>query len=112
MLRVSHWRPDATNERVDCVFDTHPELERRLAAVIVPGSWQGEPGDEVRNCLVSWLMHRHKTGSILCSVCGGAFVLAETGLLAGRTATTHWTFWDALARRFPDVHVDRNRIID
>jgi transcriptional regulator GlxA family with amidase domain len=110
MLRVSHWLPNTTNDGVDCVFDTHPHLARCPAAVIVPGSWQGQPEPEVTRCLVTWLLERHRAGTILCSVCGGAFVLAETGLLAGRSATTHWTFLETLARRFPDIHVDKNRI--
>ncbi|MFJ6623006.1 GlxA family transcriptional regulator [Kitasatospora sp. NPDC091335] len=44
------------------------------------------------------------------SVCTGAFLLAEAGLLAGRRATTHWAHCDALARRFPDVEVDPDPI--
>ncbi|MCG3039464.1 GlxA family transcriptional regulator [Streptomyces sp. S1A] len=40
------------------------------------------------------------------SVCTGAFLLAEAGLLAGRRVTTHWARCDSLARRFPDVEVD------
>ncbi len=39
------------------------------------------------------------------SVCTGAFLLAGAGLLAGRRATTHWAYCDALARRFPDTDV-------
>jgi transcriptional regulator GlxA family with amidase domain len=46
-----------------------------------------------------------------CSVCAGAFVLAETGLLAGRSATTHWTHAAELTRRFPDIHVDGDKFI-
>ncbi|MFD7590435.1 GlxA family transcriptional regulator [Kitasatospora sp. NPDC059811] len=44
------------------------------------------------------------------SVCTGAFLLAEAGLLAGRRATTHWAYCEALARRFPDVEVDPDPI--
>lgn len=40
------------------------------------------------------------------SVCTGAFLLAEAGLLSGRRATTHWAYCDTLARRFPDIDVD------
>lgn len=40
------------------------------------------------------------------SVCTGAFLLAEAGLLAGRRAVTHWAYCDSLARRFPDTEVD------
>ncbi|KJS60625.1 GlxA family transcriptional regulator [Streptomyces rubellomurinus] len=44
------------------------------------------------------------------SVCTGAFLLAEAGLLAGRRATTHWAYCEELARRFPDVAVDPDPI--
>lgn len=88
-LRVSHWQPDPQGDAIDCVFDTHPTLARRTVAVIVPGSWNGQPETAVTLRLVKWPLERHAAGTTLCSVCGGAFVLAETGLLAGRTATTH-----------------------
>ncbi|WP_026912128.1 GlxA family transcriptional regulator [Patulibacter minatonensis] len=45
-----------------------------------------------------------------CSVCTGAFHLAEAGLLDGRTATTHWAFCAELARRHPAVTVAPDRI--
>lgn len=45
-----------------------------------------------------------------CSVCTGAFVLAEAGLLEGRSATTHWAFCEQLGRRHPGVRVERDRI--
>jgi transcriptional regulator GlxA family with amidase domain len=44
------------------------------------------------------------------SVCSGAFVLAEAGLLDGRRATTHWLVCDAMARRYPSVTVDPDPI--
>jgi transcriptional regulator GlxA family with amidase domain len=42
----------------------------------------------------------------VASVCTGAFILAEAGLLEGRRATTHWAAADALARRYPGIDVD------
>jgi transcriptional regulator GlxA family with amidase domain len=45
-----------------------------------------------------------------CSVCTGAFLLAQAGLLEGRTATTHWAFCNELARRHPGVKVEPDRI--
>jgi len=45
-----------------------------------------------------------------CSVCTGAFLLAQAGLLEGRAATTHWAFCDELARRHPGVDVRPNQI--
>ena len=46
-------------------------------------------------------------GSKVLSVCTGAFLLAEAGLLDGRRAATHWQFTDLLAERYPKVRVDR-----
>jgi len=45
-----------------------------------------------------------------CSVCTGAFLLAEAGLLQGKAATTHWAFCERLARRHPRVLVEPDRI--
>jgi transcriptional regulator GlxA family with amidase domain len=46
----------------------------------------------------------------VASVCTGAFLLAEAGLLDGRRATTHWRYCDALARRYPAVTVEPDAI--
>ncbi|HEY0391595.1 MAG TPA: GlxA family transcriptional regulator [Solirubrobacterales bacterium] len=45
-----------------------------------------------------------------CSVCAGAFLLAEAGLLDGKSATTHWAFCGELARRHPKISVEPDRI--
>jgi transcriptional regulator GlxA family with amidase domain len=50
----------------------------------------------------------HQRGGRVLSVCSGAFLLAETGLLDGRRATTHWAYAAELAGRYPDVDVDPN----
>src|ERR1700761_635228 len=99
-LRVSHWQWNPATATVDRAFDTHPQLANSPVAVIVPGSWQGPPSPDVARGLAHWLIERHSAGCTLCSVCGGAFVLAETGLLAGRLATTHWSMTQQLADAF------------
>jgi AraC family transcriptional activator FtrA len=48
----------------------------------------------------------HDRGGRLVSVCTGAYLLAQTGLLDGRRATTHWMWADDLARCYPAVDVD------
>ncbi|WAZ26749.1 helix-turn-helix domain-containing protein [Streptomyces cinnabarinus] len=49
-------------------------------------------------------------GRRIASICSGAFVLAQAGLLNGRVATTHWALAEELQRAFPAVHVDADRL--
>lgn len=52
----------------------------------------------------------YAAGATLLTVCSGAFVLAETGLLDGRAATSHWFHHDELASRYPQVRWEVNRL--
>lgn len=56
--------------------------------------------------LVEAVRAAYDSGARVMSICTGAFVLAEAGLLDGRRAATHWLHADALARRYPAVKVD------
>jgi len=60
--------------------------------------------------LVRWIGRAARRARRVASVCTGAFLLAEAGLLDGRRATTHWAMCDALQRRFPAVRVERDPI--
>jgi len=56
---------------------------------------------------------RHAAGTTLVSLCSGAFILAETGLVDGLSVATHQICAEALAKRFPQIVVDTSRrIID
>jgi AraC family transcriptional activator FtrA len=68
--------------------------------------------------LLDTLRRAHARGARLVSICSGAFVLAETGLLDGKRATTHWKYTDAFRQRFPNVdlvpdvlYVDEGQIL-
>ncbi|MEE4024466.1 DJ-1/PfpI family protein [Gordonia sp. PKS22-38] len=56
--------------------------------------------------VVEALIRANRRGTRLVSICVGAFTLAETGLLDGRRATTHWLDADAMATRYPRIEVD------
>lgn len=58
-----------------------------------------------------WLRARHAEGATLASMCNAAFLLAQSGLLDGRRATTHWAFADLLRRRHPQVLLEPQQVI-
>ncbi len=53
----------------------------------------------------------HKTGTSLASLCIGAFLLAETGLLDGKKCSTHWAYIDEFKTRYPSVEVEDGSVI-
>lgn len=60
--------------------------------------------------LVAWVRRRARSCRRVTSVCSGAFLLAEAGLLDGRRAATHWASVENLAERYPRVSVDADPI--
>lgn len=81
-----------------------------LTALVLPPSL-GELPEDPGGVLAAWLRARHAEGTLLCSVCAGAFLLAGTGLLDGRPATTHWALKERFAERFPAVQLDVDRLL-
>ncbi|MEK1907954.1 MAG: helix-turn-helix domain-containing protein [Pseudomonas sp.] len=61
--------------------------------------------------MIDWLQLQHQQGSYIASMCTGAFVSAQAGLLDGRSATTHWAFSEQFARRFPKVRLQPERTV-
>jgi transcriptional regulator GlxA family with amidase domain len=79
----------------------------QIDTLVVPG---GEGTRAPQPELIGWLRSAAPRARRVASVCTGAFLLAEAGLLAGKKATTHWAYADSLARRFPDIRVDPDPI--
>ena len=69
--------------------------------IVIPA--QSEPSAAV----LEWIRKSTKNTDVTMSVCTGVFVLAKTGLLSGKSATTHHTAFRPLAVQFPDIHVQR-----
>jgi transcriptional regulator GlxA family with amidase domain len=75
--------------------------------LIVPGGPGARHADPE---LVDWLRDHARRARRVASVCTGAFLLAEAGLLAGRRVTTHWSKCAELAAKYPDLTVDPDPI--
>jgi len=72
--------------------------------IVIPG-WSGVDVP-VPGPLTDTLRSAHARGARIATICSGAFVLAATGLLDGRRATTHWRYAGALAERYPAIAID------
>jgi len=94
-----HLLPDADLAHAPAPIDT----------LVVAGG-DGTPAAIDDRALIDWLRATAPRCRRVTSVCSGAFLLAEAGLLDGRRATTHWSVCDVLARRYPAVTVDPDPI--
>src|SRR5262249_45662122 len=59
--------------------------------------------------MLAWIRRMTVDGDVVMSVCTGAFRLAMTGVLDGKSATTHHDFYDAFEKAFPRVHLVRGK---
>ncbi|MEV0281930.1 GlxA family transcriptional regulator [Streptomyces sp. NPDC050610] len=95
--------PVRTSSGLALTPDTALDGVRTPDTLLVPGG-QGTRAPDPR--LVDWLRRRAPAAGRIVSVCTGALLLAEAGLLDGHRVTTHWAECAALAARYPAVRVD------
>jgi AraC family transcriptional regulator, transcriptional activator FtrA len=76
---------------------------RQADTIIIPG-WRN-PDEPPPQQLIRSLLRAHERGVRLVSLCSGVFVLAATGLMNGRCATTHWRYIDKLTQAFPLIRL-------
>src|SRR5580692_8616276 len=65
------------------------------------------PAQKANDAMLEWIRTSTKNTDVTMSVCTGAYVLAKTGLLSGKSATTFHTAYKAFAVEFPDIHLKR-----
>ena len=105
-VRICSISPEVKSERVTLRVPWRLSSLSRADTVIVPGV------DDLDRAIAEPLLRAIRRAverrARVASICSGAFVLAATGALDGRRATTHWLAAGELARRYPAVHVDPN----
>src|SRR5215208_2619685 len=98
------------------LFSIHPDVlitdVDKTDLVIIPAIH----GDQKKvftdnRAFIPWLISQYKGGAAIASLCIGAFLLAETGLLKGRKCATHWVEADNFRNMFPDVELVPDKII-
>lgn len=85
------------------ISDTSP-----FDILIIPGGYGAEEIEIHNKTLIKWLSDQRESVSIIASVCTGAFLLAEAGLLDGKKATTHWMDIDRFTREYEKIEVQRD----
>jgi transcriptional regulator GlxA family with amidase domain len=82
-------------------FATCPQLD----LLVVPGGW-GTRQAITDTSVIEWISQQAKAAKLVTSVCTGSFLLAQAGLLRGKSATTHIASLERMQAAFPDVKVD------
>lgn len=93
--------------------DVHISTVTTADIIIVPSLHGDIPIIKSENQnLIDWLKYMHETkGSEIAAMCSGAIILAATGLLDNKEASSHWLFMDGLEEQFPSVHWVPEKII-
>jgi transcriptional regulator GlxA family with amidase domain len=102
-------RPFATESGLVFQPSTTIDAAPKFDTLIVPGG-RGLRRPDVNQKVAEWILARARTTRRIASVCTGIYGLAATGLLDGRTVTTHWRWAADVARRFPALRMKPNAL--
>jgi transcriptional regulator GlxA family with amidase domain len=101
---------------MDGLFTIHTDAilktARKPDLVIIPAvSGNLEYAIKLNGDFLPWIEQQYKNGAEVASLCLGAFILASTGLLDGKTCSTHWLFANEFRTMFPKVDLVDNKIV-
>lgn len=88
-----------------------PAPDEEYDIILIPAFKPDGPAVEQNLQWIPWLLHQYTGGAAIASFCTGAFLLAATGLLNGRPATTHINAEAAFKHHFPDVLVHADAVV-
>ena len=106
VLTAADGGPVATMTGLEFVAGPPPDPNGPIDTIVLPG---GMGVDEARTnpAVIDWIRTAAPHARRIVSVCNGAFLAAESGLLDGCAATTHWAYADAIAKRHPRIRMFR-----
>lgn len=102
-------QPVATETGLTFAAVELPDPREPVDTLVLPGG-RGVHGDRRDSRLIDWIVAAAPQARRVVTVCTGAFLAAQAGLLDGCRVTTHWAFADELAREFPAIDVDPDPI--
>lgn len=93
------------------IIDSTNKDKQNWTVIILPPSGLSDYYQTPDPKLIAWLQRQHSRGTIIASACAGAFILAASGLLNTRSATTHWSLAKSFRQRYPHISLDSNQIL-
>ncbi|MBC7850416.1 MAG: helix-turn-helix domain-containing protein [Chitinophagaceae bacterium] len=103
-------------EYYDSLFSVKPHLHiseiSKTDLIIIPSLNHNYTKAVSENrVMIDWIAHQYRRGAEVASICTGAFMLASSGLLDGRSCSTHWAAADTFAHLFPNVNLEADKLI-
>ena len=100
----------------DGLFTVKPHVQisaiRKTNLIIIPSlNHNYETSVKNNKAMIDWIQKQYKSGAEVASICTGAFLLASSGILNGKSCSTHWSAIDDLRTKFPDVKVTIDKLI-
>ena len=91
---------------------THISAITKTDLIIIPSlNHNYEKAVKGNKALIDWIAKQYKDGAAIASICTGAFLLASTGLLDGKSCSTHWAVADNFRIMFPEVNLQTDKLI-
>jgi transcriptional regulator GlxA family with amidase domain len=124
-LRGEEWKPrfrvrmvsiDGGEVKTICSLALKPpcsieDIEHTDIIIVATSGWDVQDHIARSTALVPWLRRWHARGATVAGICTGVFFLAESGLLDGRAATTHWAVADHFRERYPRVRWQTDKFV-
>jgi transcriptional regulator GlxA family with amidase domain len=100
----------------DGLFSVQPHVHiaeiRKTDLIVIPSLNHNYDTTVKRNQLMAnWISSQYNKGAEVASICTGAFLLASSGLLNGKSCSTHWSAADDLIARFPEIDIKMEKLI-
>lgn len=91
---------------------THISAIAKTNLIIIPSlNHNYQKAVKQNQALINWIEEQYKLGAEVASICTGAFMLAASGLLNGKTCSTHWAVANVFRQQFPEVNLQPDQLI-
>ncbi len=90
--------------------DAHISSIKKTSLIIIPAALPVKSTSD-NQPMLDWIVQQYKAGAEIASMCSGAFILAATGIIDGRSCSTHWSLGDTFREMYPKVNLQADKLI-